>query len=272
MYTNIADKDKDNSNKDNRIYISKEGSYNSRDEEWRYTLERQHSVRNPILINQDIDLLRRQFWEAASMTGIYVDFYNCCYDHSDFYQDPNLKWESAIYIPILFDDNPKIKTLKDYGWFSEDEDRPQLAYFPMYRDWQTKELLDLRENSLIRIPYFGQNTESEFRVMDKRLDSVYGTYWICKLAPERLNDFYLIDEHGEHYLKRNPNRSDDCEHEIKEGDIDKDNRRYENDKFVNEIVDDSDRDDYYDMIMNSATENTVDNYDQKENKDIIYKK
>jgi hypothetical protein len=30
--------------------------------EWRYQLERQHSVNNPIIVNEDIELQRRMFW------------------------------------------------------------------------------------------------------------------------------------------------------------------------------------------------------------------
>lgn len=243
------------------------------DRNWRYTVERQHSVRNPIIINEDIDIQRRMFWEAALSTGVTVDFYNCCYDKSDFYQDSNLKWKDAIYLPIIFDDAPKIKVLKDYGWFTEDDERPELAYLPMYEDWMTKKLLDLRDNSLIRVHYFGQNSSAEFRITDKKMDSIYGVYWICKLAPERLNDFYLVDIKGEHFLKRNYDRNGVCEHSNYNNehgmDEDYDAREYNHERYTDNITRSNNADDYYDIIMNVDSENTVDSYKENINVDKI---
>lgn len=64
--------------------------------EWRYSLERQHSVHNPIIINEDIELQRRMFWESALHTGITVDFYNCRFEQQDFNQDLNLMWVTKL--------------------------------------------------------------------------------------------------------------------------------------------------------------------------------
>jgi len=232
------------------------------DRNWRYDMQRQHVVNNPIIFNDDIDIQRRMFWEAAISTGITVDFYNCCSDISDFYQDPNLKWEKPVLLPVIFDDHPKVKILKDYGWFTEDEeDRPQLVYLPMYKDWTTKELLKLNDNSLIRVHYFGQNFASEFRITDKRMDSLYGVYWVCKLAPERINVFNFIDEHGEHFLKRA--RRDEPDKMVG------DKRVYENDQYVKNIIESDNEDTYYDMIMNGKDENTVDKYKYDEDIDVV---
>lgn len=241
------------------------------DKIWRYPLERQHVVDNPIIFNTDIDLQRRMFWEAAYSTGIIVEFYNCCRDDADWYNDPNCRWDDAIKLPVIFDDHPKVRVLKDFGWYSEDEERPELVYLPMYKDWETKELLDVRENSLMRIHYYGMTVASEFRVMNKKMDSLYGVYWICKLAPERLNDFYLIQENGRHFLKRKQ-RDDTCNH-MPDNDINNDNvdaRKYENDQFINNLVKDDSSDDYYDLIMNGDTENNSDFFeDYNENTDVI---
>lgn len=240
--------------------------------EWRYSLERQHSVHNPVIINEDIELQRRMFWESALHTGITVDFYNCKFEQQDFNQDLNLMWDDAIRLPVIFDDAPKVKVLKNLGWYTEDDERPELVYLPMYKDWMTKELLDVKENSIIRLYYFGGISTADFRVTDKKMDSVYGVYWVCKLAPERMNDFTMIELNGEHFLKRSEARSRHTEYmdkQISDGynpDYDKssDFRNYEHSSYVNQIVDNDEDDGLADNLNYSSTENNNVGYTDKE--------
>lgn len=240
--------------------------------EWRYSLERQHSVHNPVIINEDIELQRRMFWESALHTGITVDFYNCKFEQQDFNQDLNLMWDDAIRLPVIFDDAPKVKVLKNLGWYTEDDERPELVYLPMYKDWMTKELLDVKENSIIRLYYFGGISTADFRVTDKKMDSVYGVYWVCKLAPERMNDFTMIELNGEHFLKRSEVRSRHTEYmdkQISDGynsDYDKssDFRNYEHSSYVNQIVDNDEYDGLADNLNYSSTENNNVGYTDKE--------
>ena len=240
--------------------------------EWRYSLERQHSVHNPVIINEDIELQRRMFWESALHTGITVDFYNCKFEQQDFNQDLNLMWDDAIRLPVIFDDAPKVKVLKNLGWYTEDDERPELVYLPMYKDWMTKELLDVKENSIIRLYYFGGISTADFRVTDKKMDSVYGVYWVCKLAPERMNDFTMIELNGEHFLKRSEVRSRHTEYmdkQISDGynpDYDKssDFRNYEHSSYVNQIVDNDEDDGLADNLNYSSTENNNVGYTDKE--------
>lgn len=237
---------------------------------WRYPLQRQHEVNNPIIVNEDIDLQRRMFWEAAISTGIVVDFYRCKVDVSDFYQDPHLEYDEPIRVPIIFDDHPKVKILKMYGWFTEDEDHPTMAYLPMYSDWNTKELLDVRENSLMRISYYGQPRQADFRIMDKKMDSLYGVYWVCKLAPEMSNEFTLVNNHGEHFLQKEPEGRPRGSKYVQEHGSDVDNRKYEDDSFVdNYTVLDSNEDYFSKLVSKVNTENNVITNDPKENKDIV---
>ena len=240
--------------------------------EWRYSLERQHSVHNPVIINEDIELQRRMFWESALHTGITVDFYNCKFEQQDFNQDLNLMWDDAIRLPVIFDDAPKVKVLKNLGWYTEDDERPELVYLPMYKDWMTKELLDVKENSIIRLYYFGGISTADFRVTDKKMDSVYGVYWVCKLAPERMNDFTMIELNGEHFLKRSEVRSRHTEYmdkQISDGynpDYDKssDFRNYEHSSYVNQIVDNEEDGGLADNLNYSSTENNNVGYTDKE--------
>lgn len=233
---------------------------------WRYPVERQHVVNNPVIFNHDIDIQRRMFWEAAESTGIIVEFYNCMYDNSDFNNDPNCLWEDKIILPVIFDDHPKVKVIKELGWFTEDDERPMLVYIPMYRDWTTKELLHLREQSLIRVFYYGNEIPSEFRITDKKMDSLYGVHWVCKLAPERFNRFCFIQENGRHFLKLKE-RHDESTGE--EGGYKDGYQNYDHDSYINNIAREHPFDDYFDDIMNGDSENTVDFYTKEANDDDL---
>ena len=241
---------------------------------WRYPLERQHLVNNPIIHGgTDHDIQRRMFQEAAISTGIIAEYYACTFDTSDFYNDPNLEWALGATLPCIFDQQPTVKILKQFGWFTEDEERPTLLYLPMYKDWTVKELLDPRENSIVRIHYFGQNIPAAFRIVEKRLDSVYGIYWVCKLAPERVNDFYLIQDHGNHFLKRKQRISDvndASSHVPVTGDNDEEDRTYEHDDYSSNILTANNTvDDYWDQIMSGNTENSTDFYNPNELSDFV---
>ena len=233
---------------------------------WRYPMERQHVVSNPTIFSRDIDIQRRMFIEAAISMGVIVDFYRCCSDKSDFYNDANCKWEEPVKLPVIFDEHPRVKILKALGWYTEDDERPTLLYLPMYKDWILKEILDVRENSLVRIHYFGQNIPSEFRITEKKMDSVYGVHWVCKLAPERMDEFSIIEEKGRHFLKR-VKRDMDCSHDMDEN---ADNRKFVHDGVNDNITEANSSDyDYYDLITNGKSENTVDKFDYYEDKDYI---
>lgn len=218
--------------------------------DWNYPIESQHLAGNTKIFGRDVDLVRRMAYEAMYSTGITVEYYRCCEDRPDFYNDPECKWDTAIKLSAIFDDNPKIKVLKDLGWFTEDEEiRPMIIYLPMYKDWTAKDVLDIKDNSLIKVYYFGQATPSEFRITEKKMDSVYGCYWVCKLAPERFENFYEIVSDGTHYLKKRKYIDDECEH--KKNDTEEDERDYKHDNYEDYFEDTSSNigDDYSSLIM-----------------------
>jgi hypothetical protein len=93
--------------------------------------------------------------------------------------------------------------LKDLGWYNEDDEiRPLIIYLPIYRN-QERDLLNVRENCIVEILYFGVNKTGKFRVTAKRLDSLYGNYWVCKCVPERTISFIDNYDDGFHYLSVN---------------------------------------------------------------------
>lgn len=198
--------------------MSNEGS----DRGYNFSIEPQHTSHNTRIIGRDCEIVRRQVWEAMCSVGITTYFYKCLSDKGDFYQDPNCMWAEGILLDCIFEDTPKIKLLKEYGWFTEDEEiRPQIIYLPIYSDWTTKEILDVTVNSLVKVNYFGQVTPSEFRITDKKMDSVYGCYYICKLAPERMECFEEVDKDGYKFLKVRD--SEPCNHEIENNKVAEEN-------------------------------------------------
>lgn len=218
------------------------------DKDWRYQLESQHLSGNPIIFGKDIDLVRRMAFESFMSMGITVEYYRCWYDKKDFYQDPDCKWDDRILMHAVFEDNPRIKVLKDLGWYNEDEEiRSPIIYLPLYKDWRSKEVFDIKDNSLIKVHYFGQESPSEFRITEKKMDSVYGVNWICRLAPERLEDFFTITDNGTHYLKRKKPGDripETCDHDA--NDTHEDGRIYQHGDYEKNVSDD-----YSSLIMGS---------------------
>ena len=156
------------------------------------------------VIGHDLDILRRQVWESMCHHGMTAEFFEIVSESSDFYNDPHVVWKDAVALNVIFEEVPKVKTLKNLGWYNEDEDiRPPIIYLPIYSDWESKEVLNVKSNSLIKVRYFGMDTTADFRIMDTQLDSVYGCYWVCKLAPERMVQFEKVLEDGNYYLKKN---------------------------------------------------------------------
>jgi hypothetical protein len=159
-------------------------------------------IRLANIITKDYDLVRGQFSEAAEHVGIPVIFYECSSDSSDLYNDPINKYKNPVRLHVILDEQPKTKILKELGWFTEDTDiKPILMYLPIYKNTHGG-LLKIDSNCLVEIEYVGiGNKKSKFRVTDKKLDSVYGNYWVCKVVPERLEQFEVDDTDGYEYLK-----------------------------------------------------------------------
>jgi hypothetical protein len=192
------------------------GHVQYRDVDWNYKLEDQNVVRQKNLFRVDVSLQRRIFWDACTHSGYKVEYFEPIEEHRDLYQDPTVEsWKASVIVPCILDEHPKVKVLKEFGWFSEGDSelQAQLIYVPMYSNWETKEIFHVKDQSIFRMTYFGQNYPSDFRLTDKRMDSVYGNYWILKVSPEHMDNFYYVTDHGSHYLKR---KKDDetvkCEH------------------------------------------------------------
>lgn len=136
-------------------------------------------LRSHNLIGDDIILMRRRYDDALDMQGI-----------SAKYQFPNIpdtnaqgealidSYSDYIDTRIFFDGNPKVKTLRRYGWVVENsEDLPFLIHCSF-------NLPNLQRDSLFT--FSGQYTGLDnriFRVTDLTYDIQCADHIVCRVIP-----------------------------------------------------------------------------------------
>jgi hypothetical protein len=157
----------------------------------------------PRIIGKDSDIVRRMFLQASQAVGCTAIYHELVNVEEDLYNDPTTKYFPPVTLEVLFDENPKVKMLREFGWYNEDDEiRPLLVYLPIYKNHQ-KDLLNVQEHTLIELVYMGVSKTAWFRITAKRLDSLFGNYWICKCAPERRIEFIKDPTDGYFYLSVN---------------------------------------------------------------------
>lgn len=143
------------------------------------------------LIGEDIKLLRTRYDEALKMQGVPV-----------IYQYPlkpttNSQGESVVdsfseYVNtyIFFDGNPKIKTLKRYGWVVENnQDLPFLIHCSF-------NLPHLQRDSIFRISgQYSELPDRIFRVTEITYDIQCADHLVCQVIP-------VYDEQPVGYTKK----------------------------------------------------------------------
>ncbi len=131
------------------------------------------------LIRDDIILVRKRYDEALEMKGIPVK-----------YQFPNLaesnphgeslvdSYSEEIPTYVFFDSNPKVKTIKRYGWVVEnDENLPFLIHCSF-------NLPHVQKDSIFRISgEYSEVPDRIFRVTDIAFDLQVPDHIVCKIVP-----------------------------------------------------------------------------------------
>jgi hypothetical protein len=132
------------------------------------------------LTRNDSELYRNWFKEAAILRGLKVTYrYIVSQDTTEHSEFVNQVLSDPIELSIIYQENPKVKTLKLLGWFSEDpQDKPYIAMLPF-------DTPNLTNEARIFIPTFMElNSEArEFRITDIKTLIEYPDCWICKIAP-----------------------------------------------------------------------------------------
>lgn len=131
-----------------------------------------------LLTNEDSMLFREFFKEMAMLRGISVDYIYPVDEDVSIHGQIFPEFSSIFNVNIIFDSVPKIKTLKNYGWFSEDkDDKPYIAYFPY-------DTPHIQTKARIKLYPIGSEKDGKwFEITDIHESFEYPDAYICKLAP-----------------------------------------------------------------------------------------
>lgn len=132
------------------------------------------------LFNNDAKIYREFFKEQARLLGIRVMYrYPIDMDYTLHGQDNPKGYSEPIELDIIFDQSPKLKTLKALGWVSEDPtDKPYIVQVP----YDTK---NLQQGCLIDLPVPEELGESRtFKVTDIQVNQIFPDSWFCKVVPQ----------------------------------------------------------------------------------------
>lgn len=131
------------------------------------------------LIGADVTLMRQRYDEALKLQGIPA-----------VYQYPNMagsnnhgesvvdSYSEYVDTHILFDSNPKIKTLRRYGWVVEnDDDLPFLIHCSFNLPY-------LQKDSIFRISgQYSGVPDRVFRVIELTYNLQAADHIVCKVVP-----------------------------------------------------------------------------------------
>lgn len=136
-----------------------------------------------ILKQHDATHFRNYFKEMAKLLGIRVIYQYPIDMNFSLYAEEDPKGFSEEYnMDIIFEENPKITTLRKYGWVSElPDDKPYLAQLP----FDAKNLCKGCRISII--PPLPLADKRVFVITDIQSNLEFPDSWMCKLAPVFFN-------------------------------------------------------------------------------------
>jgi|GEM_PF-3820392 len=163
------------------------------------------------LTREDSTLFRGFFKEMAKLRGISIEYIYPVEETVTIHGEIQPKFSSIFDLDIIFDSNPKIKTLKNIGWISEDSsDKPYIAYLPYDTPY-------VQSKARIKIPPIGVNKEGRwFEITDITEGLEFPDAYMCRLVPvyntEDPRDDY--SQTNQNYLEGD-NQPDEPTHHIK---------------------------------------------------------
>ena len=132
------------------------------------------------LFKKDAEIYRKFFKEQAKLLGIKVKYrYPIDLKYSLHGQYDPLGYSEPIELDVIFDQSPKLKTLRKLGWVSEDpNDKPYIIQVPY-------DTPNLQRDCLFELPSPDPLTGKDvFRVTEINVDQILPDSWYCKLAPK----------------------------------------------------------------------------------------
>ena len=132
-----------------------------------------------LLTKQDSTIHRNFFKEMAKLRGISVIYqYPIDMQFSIYAEEDPTGFSEEIPMDIIFDENPKMATLRRYGWVSEvPEDKPYIATLPY-------DAPNLCKGCWITIPPpFPLGEGRIFVITEISANLEFPDSWVCKIAP-----------------------------------------------------------------------------------------
>ena len=152
------------------------------------------------LTRKDSTLYRCFFKEMAKLRGIEVEYRYAVKTDTTIYAEFQSEYSEPIVMDIIFQENPKVNTLKRIGWVSENpDDKPYIAMLPF-------DAKNLDTDSIIDIPPVDVVREKPRRFRINRITTLmeYPDCWVCIVAPVFNNDEVRDDTTKNYnYMKTN---------------------------------------------------------------------
>lgn len=133
-----------------------------------------------LLFNQDAKIYREFFKEQAKLLGIRVQYqYPVEMEFTIHGQEDPMGYSEPIELDIIFSESPKLKTLRKFGWVSEDpSDKPYLIQVPF-------DTPNLQKGCLVTLPVPLPLVEGRvFKITDISVDQILPDSYYCKVAPK----------------------------------------------------------------------------------------
>ena len=138
---------------------------------------------------KDAIVQRHYFKEVAKLLGIRVKYYYPIYETATIHAEIKCQYSDAIDLDIVFQENPKVATLKAIGWVQEfKDDKPYIAMFPYDTpNLQTKSKIHLTPEQTI------DEKGGDFEITSINTIFQYPDCYICTVVPIFDNDNNLSD-------------------------------------------------------------------------------
>lgn len=149
-----------------------------------------------LLTKKDSTIFRGFFKEMAKLRGIRVSYQYPIKSKQTIYGEPKTILSDALRIDIIFEENPKPKTLKAIGWVSEySDDKPYVAMLPYDLEGISVDcIITLSPDELLRTRH------NKFKITSMQSIMEYPDCWTCTLAP-----VFESEELSANYHKTNYN-------------------------------------------------------------------
>ena len=131
-----------------------------------------------LLTQQDAKVFQTWFEEMCKLRGIEVKYTWPVTEDVTIHSEIQNQFATPIDMNIVFEENPKVNTLKRIGWVSENpDDKPHIARLPFNAP-------NLQTKCRILIPPIGQAIPGRwFEITSIHCDLEYPDCYICTLAP-----------------------------------------------------------------------------------------